>query len=313
MKKIAIIGAGMIGRAWAIVFAKKCDEIVLYDTSHEAIENSMIQISIQAQELYKLGLLNEEPNEFLKKISVTNNLKKSLEDVYYIQECGPEDIKIKRSVFSRLDELVKKNIAIGSSTSGIKASSFSKGLNNPERCLVVHPVNPPSLVPLVEIVPSDLTERKITEFVIKLMEEVGQKPILVKKEIDGFILNRLQGALLNEAFKLVSMGYVDSYDLDKTVKYGLGLRWSFMGPMETIDLNAPGGVSDYARRYGPIYHNVASELEAKKWDKTFYQKVEDEQRLVRSLEANKSRQKWRDKRLMALAKHKIESDKIYGE
>ena len=109
------------------------------------------------------------------------------------------------------------------------------------------------------------------------------------------------------------MGYVDSYDLDKTVKFGLGLRWSFMGPMETIDLNAPGGISDYEKRYVPIYHNVASELEAKKWDKSFYQIVEDEQRLVRSLEDNQSRQKWRDKRLMALAKHKIESVKIYGE
>ena len=313
MKKIAIIGAGMIGRAWSIVFAKKGYEVLLYDTNHQAIENSIMQVSITSQELYKLGLLNEEPHKFIKKVSVTNNLQKAIEDVYYVQECGPEDLEIKKNIFFKLDELVDKNIAIGSSTSGIKASSFSTGLKNPERCLVVHPVNPPSLIPLVEIVPSDVTEKKITQFVFNLMEEVDQKPIIVKKEIDGFILNRLQGALLNEAFKLVSMGYVDSYDLDKTVKFGLGLRWSFMGPMETIDLNAPGGISDYAKRYGPIYHNVASELEAKKWDKSFYQIVEDEQRLVRSLEDNQSRQKWRDKRLMALAKHKIESDKIYGE
>ena len=313
MKKIAIIGAGMIGRAWSIVFAKKGYEVLLYDTNHQAIENSIMQVSITSQELYKLGLLNEEPNKFIKKVSVTNNLQKAIEDVYYVQECGPEDLEIKKNIFFKLDELVNKNIAIGSSTSGIKASSFSTGLKNPERCLVVHPVNPPSLIPLVEIVPSDVTEKKITQFVFNLMEEIDQKPIIVKKEIDGFILNRLQGALLNEAFKLVSMGYVDSYDLDKTVKFGLGLRWSFMGPMETIDLNAPGGISDYAKRYGPIYHNVASELEAKKWDKSFYQIVEDEQRLVRSLEDNQSRQKWRDKRLMALARHKIESDKIYGE
>ena len=313
MKKIAIIGAGMIGRAWSIVFAKKGYEVLLYDTNHQAIENSIMQVSITSQELYKLGLLNEEPNKFIKKVSVTNNLQKAIEDVYYVQECGPEDLEIKKNIFFKLDELVNKNIAIGSSTSGIKASSFSTGLKNPERCLVVHPVNPPSLIPLVEIVPSDVTEKKITQFVFNLMEEIDQKPIIVKKEIDGFILNRLQGALLNEAFKLVSMGYVDSYDLDKTVKFGLGLRWSFMGPMETIDLNAPGGISDYAKRYGPIYHNVASELEAKKWDKSFYQIVEDEQRLVRSLEDNQSRQKWRDKRLMALAKHKKQSDKLYGE
>ena len=313
MNKIAIIGAGMIGRAWAIVFAKKCEQVVLYDTSNKAIENSILQISITAQELYKLNLLSEDPNIFIKKISVTNNLNKAIKDVNYIQECGPEDLKIKKDIFSKLDQLVHKSIAIGSSTSGIKASSFSEGLKSPGRCLVVHPVNPPSLVPLVEIVPCELTEEKIIKFVYELMEKVGQKPIIVKKEIDGFILNRLQGALLNEAFKLISKGYVDSYDLDKTVKYGLGLRWSFMGPMETIDLNAPGGISDYAKRYGPIYQNVASELEAKEWNKSFYQKVEGEQRKIRSLEDKISRQKWRDKRLMALVKHKNESDKLYGK
>ncbi|MBL41279.1 MAG: 3-hydroxyacyl-CoA dehydrogenase [Rhodospirillaceae bacterium] len=313
MKKIAIIGAGMIGRAWAIVFAKKFKQVVLYDTDHKAIENSILQLSITTQELYKLGLLNDEPNIFIKKISVTNNLKKAIENVDYIQECGPENLEIKKDIFSKLDSIVDKSVAIGSSTSGIKASIFSEGLNHPERFLVVHPVNPPSLVPLVEIVPSEFTDKKIVEFVSGLMNKIEQKPIVVKKEIDGFILNRLQGALLNEAFKLVSMGYVDSYDLDKTVKYGLGLRWSFMGPMETIDLNAPGGISDYAKRYGPIYQNVASELEVKEWNESFYHKVEFEQRQIRSLDDNISRQKWRDKRLMALAKHKKESDKLFGE
>ncbi|PPR78746.1 MAG: L-carnitine dehydrogenase [Alphaproteobacteria bacterium MarineAlpha2_Bin1] len=313
MKKIAIIGAGMIGTAWAIVFAKKCEEVVLYDTDHKAIQNSILQVSITSQELNKLGLLNDDPNIFIKKISFTNNLNKAVHNAYYIQECGPENLKIKKDIFSKLDSIVNKSVAIGSSTSGIKASLFSEGLNNRERFLVVHPVNPPSLVPLVEIVPSEFTDKKVVDFVSKLMDEVDQKPIVVKKEIDGFILNRLQGALLNEAFKLVSMGYVDSYDLDKTVKYGLGLRWSFMGPMETIDLNAPGGISDYAKRYGPIYQNVASELEAKEWNKAFYQKVEGEQRQIRSLDDNISRQKWRDKRLMALVKHKKQSDKLYGE
>ena len=313
MKKIAIIGAGMVGRAWSIVFAKKCEQVTLYDTDDKAIEDSILLISMAAQELYKIGLLEDDPNIILKRISGTNNIKKAIDGASYIQESGPENLDIKRQIFNNLDNLTNKNIPIGSSTSGIKASLFSKGLKNPERCMVVHPVNPPSLVPLVEIVPSQFTEQRFIKSVFDLMEEVGQKPILVQKEIEGFILNRLQGALLNEAFNLVRNGYVNSYDLDKTVKYGLGLRWSFMGPFETIDLNAPGGVSDYAKRYGPIYHKVAEETEGQPWNENFYKKIEEEQRLIRSLQDNISRQKWRDKRLMALAKHKIESNKIYGE
>src|SRR5207253_9790700 len=137
-----------------------------------------------------------------------------------------------------------------SSTSGIVASRFTEELAGRHRCLVAHPVNPPHLVPLVELVASPWTASAIVTQAKAIYESVGQVPIIVKREIEGFILNRLQAVLLSEAFRLVSDGYVTPQDLDKTLKHGLGLRWSFMGPFETIELNAPEGIADYCRRYG---------------------------------------------------------------
>ena len=165
MKKICIIGAGLVGRAWSIVFAKKYDEVVLYDTDQKAIENSILMLSLSIQEFYKSGLIQIDPNQIIKKISGTNNISKAVDGVEYIQECGPENLEVKKDIFNKLDKLVSQDVPIGSSTSGIKASLFSEGLDYPERCLVAHPVNPPSLIPLVEIVPSHLTDKNITEWV----------------------------------------------------------------------------------------------------------------------------------------------------
>src|SRR5690606_10729784 len=128
---------------------------------------------------------------------------------------------------------------LASSTSSIPASAFTEDLPGRHRCLVAHPVNPPYLIPVVELCGAPSTDAKVVEQARALMDEVKQKPVTVHKELEGFVLNRLQGALLREAFRLVQSGCVSVEDLDATVKDGLGLRWSFMGPFETIDLNAP--------------------------------------------------------------------------
>ena len=159
-------------------------------------------------------------------------------------------------------------------------------------------------MPLVELVPAPWTDADVVTRARDLMIAIGQEPIVVRKEIGGFILNRLQGALLNEAMRLIADGYVSTEDLDRTVKHGLGLRWSFMGPMETIDLNAPAGVPDYAARYGPIYTQVAREAEPRKWDEALYGQAATDRRAALAMEDHAERQAWRDRRLMALAAHK---------
>jgi 3-hydroxyacyl-CoA dehydrogenase len=183
-------------------------------------------------------------------------------------------------------------------------SAFSETLKGRARCLVAHPVNPPYLIPLVELSGAPWTSPETIARARELLAATGQKPVTVQREITGFILNRLQGALLNEAFRLVEDGYMTPEDLDTTIAHGLGLRWSFMGPFETIDLNAPEGLADYCRRYGAIYHKMAHEqADPRSWD-AVAPALEADRR--RKLPASKlgERQAWRDRRLMALAAHK---------
>ncbi|WP_240609976.1 3-hydroxyacyl-CoA dehydrogenase family protein [Billgrantia endophytica] len=141
------------------------------------------------------------------------------------------------------------------------------------------------------------------------MSEVGQVPVLVKRELSGFILNRLQGALLNEALRLFRDGYVSVEDLDKIVKHGQGLRWSFMDPFETIDLNTPAGVADYGRRYGPLYADVDAQRDGvSPWEKETLAALEVERRSALPLEGLAERQAWRDRQLMALGAYRKSLD-----
>jgi L-gulonate 3-dehydrogenase len=177
---------------------------------------------------------------------------------YFVQENGPELIEEKLAIFAELDRFAPKDALLVSSTSAITASRFTEKLAGRARCLVGHPVNPPHLVPLVELCGTPWTAPEAIERARAVYREIGQVPVTIKREIDGFALNRLQGALLAEAFRLVGEGYISAEDLDHTVKDGLGLRWSFLGPFETIELNAPGGIPDYCARYTGFYRELAS-------------------------------------------------------
>lgn len=137
------------------------------------------------------------------------------------------------------------------------------------------------------------------------MERFGQVPIVVNREIDGFVLNRLQGALLNEAWALYDAGIASAAEIDKTVSDGLGFRWSFMGPFETIDLNAPGGIADYAKRLGPLYHGIAQTRTAPEpWSPGLIELIEQERRQDLPADRLRERAAWRDRRLMALVAHR---------
>jgi 3-hydroxyacyl-CoA dehydrogenase len=160
-------------------------------------------------------------------------------------------------------------------------------------------------VPVVELCGAPWTSEETKQRARKILESVGQAPIDVKREIDGFILNRLQVALLTEAFRLVQEGYVSPEDLDHTIADGLGLRWAFMGPFETIELNAPGGVADYCRRYVPWFRRYMADLPpASVWDDAQWMRAAAavETKLTPAQIADKSL--WRDQRLAALVAHK---------
>ncbi|MFS2117435.1 3-hydroxyacyl-CoA dehydrogenase family protein, partial [Herbaspirillum frisingense] len=160
------------------------------------------------------------------------------------------------------------------------------------------------LVPLVELAPAPWTSAATVERARDIYTRAGQSPVVLNKEITGFLLNRIQGAVLNEALNLYENGYATAADLDKVLKDGLGLRWSFMGPFETIDLNAPEGVLDYARRYGHTYRDVAKTQAPNEWNSETLERIEAERRAALPADQLGERARWRDNRLMGLIAHK---------
>ena len=178
----------------------------------------------------------------------------------------------------------------------------------------MHPINPPYLVPAAEIVPAPWTDPAVVERAAALLRAAGHAPIMMKREIDGFVMNRLQGALLEEAFRLVAEGYASAEDVDVGIRDGLALRWSFMGPFETIDLNAPAGVRDYAQRYQGMYRDIFPSTQWRAdWSGPVMDAIEAERRARLPAGKLAERHAWRDRRLMALAAHKKKAAEDYGE
>ena len=304
MEKIAIVGAGLIGRAWATVFARAGHSVKMYDADPTAVAKAIALIENGLRDLQKVGLVEEAPEVIAKRVSAASTLEEALKDADYVQENTAERLDVKRAVYAKMDATAPAHCILASSTSTIPTSAFSEGLKGKHRCIVAHPVNPPHLVPVVELSPAPWTSAEVVARTRALQEKVGQVPITVKREVEGFILNRLQAALLNEAWRLVKEDYVGVEDLDKCIKDGLGLRWAFMGPFETIDLNAPGGIPDYAERYGPKLHGMMKDAEYAPWDSALISKIETERRKIMPQSEHGTREAWRDRRLMALIAHK---------
>ncbi|MDA1097343.1 MAG: 3-hydroxyacyl-CoA dehydrogenase [Proteobacteria bacterium] len=301
---IGIVGAGLVGAGWTIVFARAGEQVRVYDAAAAIRDNFMAVVGQQLDDLKRYDLV-DDPAAILARIQVCDNLAAAVQGARFIQESVLEQVAVKQEISAAIGPLLGAGAIVGSSTSGIPGSAFTEGAANRERFLVTHPVNPPYLVPVVEVVPAPWTAQDAMDGAMALMAGVGQSPVLVRREIEGFILNRLQGVLLREAWALFEAGYASTADIDKTVSEGLGLRWSFMGPFETIDLNAPGGVADYAERLGPLYHAIQkSRTDPQPWSGDLIDRVDGERRRALAMDDLGARRNWRDRRLMALAAHK---------
>jgi L-gulonate 3-dehydrogenase len=314
MGKIAVVGAGLVGRAWAISYARAGHDVALWDESAEAPGAALAAIDRLLPDLHANDLLNgAEAKTIRARIAIAQSLASALDGAFYVQENTPEDLPIKRAVFAKLDATAAPETILASSTSAILPSAFSEGLAGRARMLVVHPINPPYLIPAVEIVPAPWTDAGVVERTAQMLSAAGHAPMTMKREIDGFIMNRMQGALLEEAFRLVQGGYASIEDIDVGLREGLALRWSFMGPFETIDLNAPQGVRDYAERYQKIYDGLFPSTQWRAdWSGPVMDVIEADRR--KRLPASKlaERQAWRDRRLMALLAHKRKADEDIG-
>jgi 3-hydroxyacyl-CoA dehydrogenase len=302
-QRVAIVGAGLVGCGWAIEFARSGAQVNIFDENVVSRAGVLDRVRHMLMDMEAAGLA-ENVDAAVDRLVVCDSLAAALDGVQYVQESVFERTDIKITVSNEIGALIDAEVIVGSSSSGIPASDFTKDAPNRDRFLIVHPVNPPHLIPVVELVPAPWTSPEIVPVVRQSLQHIGKVPVELTREVDGFVLNRLQGALLNEAWALYEEGIASIADIDATVSQGLGLRWAFMGPFETIDLNAPAGVADYAERLAPLYHGIAkSRTQPRGWSQELIDKVATERRAALPIEDIANRSQWRDQRLMALVAH----------
>jgi|TARA_B100000780_G_scaffold274967_1_gene240798 3-hydroxyacyl-CoA dehydrogenase len=308
MKNIGVIGGGLIGASWAAIFSKSGFNVFVYDSFPTVFDTFNERVKLFLEELKSIDPeINIE--ESLSRISINVSIEDLCKSVDYIQESAPEILSVKQELFAKLDMLAPNHVVIGSSSSAMPISTITQNLKGQHRCLIAHPANPPHLIPCVEICPGPNTSSLTIEKAKDIFDKSGASTVNIKKEIDGFILNRLQGALLNEALRLYSEGYANSDEIDATIRDGLGLRWAFMGPFETIDLNAPGGIRDYMARYGPMYTEMAkTQTSFPDWSDQVGEKLEIERRKLLPEDQLQERAKKRNLLLKSLRKIKIDNN-----
>lgn len=304
-EKVALIGCGLIGQSWAISFLRAGFDVSLFDPVEGVTVQAQKNIKAKLSDLQNHGLLeNKNISDYLDKIHLAGDISQAVGGSIYVQESGPEDLDIKKELTKNIDAATPDDIPIASSTSGIPTSLYASDVQGKYRCLVSHPINPPHLIPAVEIVPAPFTSEAITQNVKEIIISIDKEPLELKKEIPGFVVNRLQGALLSEAFNLVKDGISTAEDIDKAISQGLGLRWSFMGPFQTIHLNAPEGIAGYVERYEKMYREMFNKPDMD-WSSVVKLGLEEELLNLYQLSDREKQEKERDDKLTKLFLHKI--------
>ena len=306
MNKIGICGAGLIGASWAIGFANAGFKSFVHDSNQDSLKN-FEKISDQLLQDIKILDPKVEPEKIKSNIILGCNIEEICKDSILIQESIIEDLDAKKQIFKELDKLSSKQTILASSSSYLLISKISELVEHRNRCINAHPALPPHVVPFVEVVGSDHTSKEIVESAINIYKRANYAAIVVNKETEGFVLNRLQGALLNEAVRLHEGGYASMEDIDIALKHALGIRWAFMGPFEIMDLNAPEGIKDSFTRYKSGIQNLAKEQNSvPDYSEEYLNKLEFEQRNRLSYSERSIRIEKRNKMIALIRKLKLE-------
>ena len=289
VQRAAVIGAGSIGISWAMLFASAGILVRVYESNETARALILAKAKMKLADLNAVGLLAETAEAVMQRITICETLEEALVDVDYVQESVVEDLNVKRELFAALDRLTPETTVLASSTSTIVASNFAADLPGRARCLVVHPGNPPYFLRVAEIVPAEFTAPRAVDIARSVLLQSGIAPIMLNQEIEGFAFNRLQGALLREAYCLVRDGIVSPADIDTIVREGLGRRWSLIGPFTTSELNTRGGLRRHAEVIGPVYARLGIErADENPWT------PETIDRVAREIEAQLPHDAWED-------------------
>lgn len=306
--KVSVIGAGVIGAGWTTLLVTKGYKVNFYTEKRETLEKGLDKVRGYLNSLKEIGMINNHPEEYMKNVHATTKIDEAINNTDFVLEAIIEDYEAKKKLFNYLDNYLDKDIIIASSTSGLLMTEIQKAMHRyPERGVIAHPWNPPHLLPLVEIVPGEKTSKETLDTTKTLMESLDRVVVVLKKEIPGFIGNRLAFALFREAVNLVDEGVATVEDIDKVMTAALGLRWAFMGPFLTYHLGGGEGGIEYFFSRGFGYganewmHTLA------KWDKFPYTAVKKVIEQMKEYEKIKGRSfqelsKWRDEMLVRVYK-----------
>jgi 3-hydroxyacyl-CoA dehydrogenase len=252
IRRIGIIGTGVIGASWTALYLAKGLKVVATDVAPnaEAALRKFVEKAWPALE--RLGL---SPGASQSNLWFTPALAQAVANADLIQENGPERIDFKQKLYGELDQMLSPDVIVASSSSGLTMSEIQKGAaSHPERCVIAHPFNPPHLIPLVEIVGGAKTSEETIRRAAEFYTSIGQKTVRLNKEMPGHVANRLQGALAREVYYLVAEGVVSAADVDTALSWGPGLRWGIMGNMMLNHLGGgPGGIEHFFQQFtGPM-------------------------------------------------------------
>ena len=253
IKNVTCVGSGLIGQGWATLFAAGGYDVTLQDVSSVLLENAVELVKFNLRFLKDNGLLQEgEEAVTSPRVHTNPDLARAVAEADYVQESVPDNYPAKKKVFAEMDAQAPENAILASSSSGLLMSEIQKVVTRPQRCVLVHPFLPVHLIPLVEIVGGEQTAPDTVQAASNLMEKIGKTPVLLKKEVSGYIVNRLQAAVLREAIDLVASGVASAEEIDRAFCNGMGMRDPFIGPLLRAFL-AGDGIENFVKEYSNSY------------------------------------------------------------
>jgi 3-hydroxyacyl-CoA dehydrogenase len=299
---VAVLGAGSIGVAFAVLFAGSGASVRVWDAFPDAFDRARADLADRLALLAAHDMLAQRAGEVSARVSFHADLADALDGADLVQECAPERLELKRELFAAVLAAAPREAVLASSSSALVPSAIAgDDAALAARLIVGHPGNPPYLLPVIEVVPSPATDPEVVGRASALYRAAGLRPVLVRREVEGFLFNRLQGAVLREAYALVRDGVATVDDIDEVVRSGLGRRWSFIGPFETVDLNTRGGIESHAGKMGPSYERMGAERgQHDPWTADLVATVATQRRELVPLGEWEERVRWRDEQLLRL-------------
>ncbi|MGC2265181.1 MAG: 3-hydroxyacyl-CoA dehydrogenase NAD-binding domain-containing protein [Candidatus Acidiferrales bacterium] len=247
IRKVAIVGTGLIGASWAAQYLARGLDVIATDPAPNAEANLRKCVDEAWKLLTVVGLAADASRD---RLTFTADMKEAVSKADFVQESVPEQIVLKAKVFAQMDEVTPPDSILASSASGITMDIIQSSCKHPERCVIGHPFNPPHVIPLVEVVGGAKTSEAAIERAMTFYASIGKKPIRLRKSLPGHVGNRLQAALYREVLYLIQQGVVSVEDADIAVCYGPGLRWGVMGPSLQWHLGGgPGGIHHFVEHF----------------------------------------------------------------